>query len=71
MDEVISESPFDWCGSGDHANCKREYKESYTDPRSNKNVYTGKVRKCGCKKRGCKCYTAPAERPKKQAKRKK
>lgn len=69
---IVSDSPFDWCGTGDHTNCRRSYKRSHAGPK-NTVVYTGEIVKCGCRKRGCKCYIKPADRvkPKKAARRKK
>ena len=57
---------FDWCLSGQHKDCKREFTKYYFEK---KLVMTDEVIKCDCPKRGCACYTPPAER-KKPVKRK-
>ena len=63
-DTVVSHL-FDWCGnSNQHDKCKRAYRRFLMDPKSNKPVYLKEVVKCSCKKRGCLCYTKPADRPK-------
>lgn len=62
--------PFSWCGlENRHEHCIREYRVFYIDPRTNKPVYTGDVRSCECRKRGCKCYVKPADRDKPVKKR--
>lgn len=62
---------FDWCNSEQHDICSREYKVFIVDVKTNKVSYTGEVKKCDCKKRGCPCYVKPADRQpvKKAAKR--
>lgn len=56
---------FDWCQSGQHDQCRREYQRFYIDPRTNKVVWLDETRYCECRKRGCPCYVPAKERSKK------
>lgn len=45
-----------WCNDGKHKDCRRTIRQVYTDPRTNKIIYTGQVITCGCVNENCKCY---------------
>ena len=60
-DKVVTRM-FDWCSSGQHDRCKRTHRRFVLDNK-NKIVWLDEVVQCACKKRGCKCYVKPADRP--------
>lgn len=56
--------PTSWCYLGQHDKCPREWERWIIDPKTNKPVMLNETYRCDCKKRGCKCYVKPADRPK-------
>lgn len=68
-EDTVSVSLFAWCYQNKHQECKRSYRKFLIDPRTNKIEWLKQVVHCACKKRGCKCYIKPADRPKPVKKR--
>jgi hypothetical protein len=61
----------DWCARGQHDICRRSVQRFLVDPKSNAVVWLEDWLTCNCRKRGCKCYTKPADRPKTKKRRRK
>jgi hypothetical protein len=62
----------DWCYSGQHDDCPREWERFYFEVVRGKTkiVWTGEKRVCQCNKRGCKCHVPAKDRLKPPARRK-
>lgn len=67
-DKISANNVFNPCESNQHDRCNRIYRRFYIDPK-NRLIWLPEVVMCACKKRGCKCYTKPADRPKPVKKR--